>query len=267
MLYEGYGPAGVAVLVEALTDNRNRASAEIRHAFSTHGGGLGEPGSVAWNFEKKGVVVLDGDRYSEDDVMPAIDAGAEDVQEEGDKMRILSEPTDLTAVKAALEEAGVEIESATLATEPKSTVELTGKDAQRMIDLLEVLDDQDDVDQVYANFDIPDVGDGGARGLSGWRGRPLSRPAPAVLDAVLGVSWRSWLAVTAMRRPGREGVEGFATGSGGGRTYVQGACGRRHTCLQFRDGDAGNVTLPCAFGRLSRPGSGPENALQLLPSL
>jgi YebC/PmpR family DNA-binding regulatory protein len=156
VIYEGYGPAGVAVLVEALTDNRNRASAEIRHAFSTHGGGLGEPGSVAWNFEKKGVVVLDGDRYSEDDVMPAIDAGAEDVQEEGDKLRILSEPTDLTAVKAALEEAGVEIESATLATEPKSTVELEGHDAARMIDLLEVLDDQDDVDQVYANFDIPE---------------------------------------------------------------------------------------------------------------
>jgi YebC/PmpR family DNA-binding regulatory protein len=156
VLYEGYGPAGVAVLVEALTDNRNRASAEIRHAFSTHGGGLGEPGSVAWNFEKKGVVVIDADRYSEDDVMPAIDAGAEDVQEEGDKMRILSEPTDLTGVKAALEAAGMEIESAALATEPKSTVELNGHDAERMIDLLDVLDDQDDVDQVYANFDIPE---------------------------------------------------------------------------------------------------------------
>src|SRR6201999_1129097 len=156
VLYEGYGPAGVAVLAEALTDTRNRASAEIRHAFSTHGGGLGEPGSVAWNFEKKGVVVVDGDRDSEDALMPAIDAGAGDVQEEGDKLRVLSEPTDLTAVKTALEEAGVEIESAALATEPKSTVELTGKDAQRMIDLLEVLDDQDDVDQVYANFDIPE---------------------------------------------------------------------------------------------------------------
>jgi YebC/PmpR family DNA-binding regulatory protein len=156
VVYEGYGPAGVAVLVDALTDNRNRAGAEIRHAFSTHGGGLGEPGSVAWNFEKKGVVVVDADRYSEDDLMPAIDAGAEDVQEEGDKLRILSEPRDLTAVKAALEEAGVEIESAALATEPKSTVELKGHDAERMIDLLEVLDDQDDVDQVYANFDIPE---------------------------------------------------------------------------------------------------------------
>jgi YebC/PmpR family DNA-binding regulatory protein len=156
VLYEGYGPAGVAVLVEALTDNRNRAGAEIRHAFSTHGGGLGEPGSVAWNFEKKGVVVVDGDRYGEDDLMPAIDAGAEDVQDEGDKMRVLCQPTDLTAVKTALEEAGVEIESAAQATEPKSTVELSGRDAERMIDLLEVLDDQDDVDQVYANFDIPE---------------------------------------------------------------------------------------------------------------
>src|ERR1700742_2529044 len=122
VVYEGYGPAGVAVLVDALTDNRNRASAEIRHAFSTHGGGLGEPGSVAWNFEKKGVVVVDGGRYGEDDLMPAIDAGAEDVEEEGDKLRVLSEPTDLSAVKAALEAAGVEIESAAQATEPKSTV-------------------------------------------------------------------------------------------------------------------------------------------------
>ena len=113
VLYEGYGPAGVAVLVEALTDNRNRAGAEIRHAFSTHGGSLGEPSSVAWNFEKRGVIVLDGDRYGEDDLMTAIDAGAEDVQEEGDKMRVLSEPTDLAAVQSRrCEEAGVEIESA-----------------------------------------------------------------------------------------------------------------------------------------------------------
>src|SRR6201991_1861333 len=130
VIYEGYGPAGVAVLVEALTDNRNRASAEIRHAFSTHGGGLGEPGSVAWNFEKKGVIVLDADRYSEDDLMAAIDAGADDVRQEDDKWRVLSEPTDLSAVKAALEGEGVEIDSAALATEPKSTVELTGKDAR-----------------------------------------------------------------------------------------------------------------------------------------
>ncbi len=155
VLYEGYGPAGVAVLVEALTDNRNRASAEIRHAFSSHGGSLGEPGSVAWIFEKRGAVVVDAGRYDEDDLMPAIDAGAEDVREDEEQLRVICEPSDLTAVREALEAAGVEIQSATIATEPKSTVELKGHDAERMLKLLDTLDDQDDVDEVYANFDIP----------------------------------------------------------------------------------------------------------------
>ncbi len=156
ILYEGYGPAGVAVLVEALTDNRNRASAEIRFAFSSHGGSLGEPGSVAWIFEKKGAIVVDGGRYDEDDLIVAIDAGAEDVQEDGDRFRVLCEPHDLSAVRAALEEAGVEVESAGIATEPKSTVEVKGHDAERLMKLLDALDDQDDVDEVFANFDIPD---------------------------------------------------------------------------------------------------------------
>jgi len=156
IVYEGYGPAGVAVLVEALTDNRNRASAEIRHAFSKHGGNLGEPGSVAWIFEKKGAVAVDAGRYGEDDLMPAIDAGAEDVREEGDQLRVICEPSDLTAVRQALEEAGVEIVSAGVATEPKSTVELRGHDAERLLRLLDTLDDQDDVDEVFANFDIPE---------------------------------------------------------------------------------------------------------------
>lgn len=156
VLYEGYGPAGVAVLVEALTDNRNRASAEIRHAFSSSGGSLGEPGSVAWMFEKRGAVAVDSDRYSEDDLMPAIDAGAEDVRDDGDRLTVLCEPTDLTAVREALEAAGVEIESATLAIEPKSTVEVKGHDAERVLRLLDLLDDQDDVDEVFANFDIPE---------------------------------------------------------------------------------------------------------------
>ena len=153
---EGYGPAGVAVMVEALTDNRNRASAEIRHAFTKHGGSLGEPGSVGWIFEKKGAVVVDGNRYGEDDLIGAIDAGAEDVREDGEQLRVLSDPSDLTAVREALEASGVEIESAGLATEPKSTVELKGHDAERLFKLLEALDDQDDVDEVFANFDIPD---------------------------------------------------------------------------------------------------------------
>jgi YebC/PmpR family DNA-binding regulatory protein len=155
IVYEGYGPAGVAVLVEALTDNRNRASAEIRHAFTKHGGNLGEPGSVAWIFEKKGAIVVDSSRYSEDDLIGAIDAGAEDVREDGDQLRIICEPTDLTAVREALEGEGIEIVSAGLATEPKSTVELKGHDAERLLKLLDVLDEQDDVDEVFANFDIP----------------------------------------------------------------------------------------------------------------
>ncbi len=156
IVYEGYGPAGVAVLVEALTDNRNRASAEIRHAFSKHGGSLGEPGSVAWIFEKKGAVVVDGSRYGEDDLIGAIDAGAEDVREDGEQLRVLSDLSDLTAVREALEAAGVEIESAGLVTEPKSTVELKGHDAERLLKLLDALDEQDDVDEVFANFDIPE---------------------------------------------------------------------------------------------------------------
>jgi YebC/PmpR family DNA-binding regulatory protein len=156
IVYEGYGPAGVAVMVEALTDNRNRASAEIRHAFSSHGGSLGEPGSVAWIFERKGAVTVDSERYGEDDLMAAIDAGAEDVREEDGKWTVLSQPTDLSAVREALEAAGVEVAAATLAIEPKSTVELKGHDAERLLKLLDALDDQDDVDEVFANFDIPD---------------------------------------------------------------------------------------------------------------
>src|SRR3954452_4658424 len=110
VLYEGYGPGGVALLVEALTDNRNRTGSEVRHAFSKAGGSLGEPGSVAWNFEKKGLVLVDADRYSEDDLMPAIDAGAEDVAVDENVYEVIAEPSDLTAVREALEQAGVEIQ-------------------------------------------------------------------------------------------------------------------------------------------------------------
>jgi YebC/PmpR family DNA-binding regulatory protein len=156
VVYEGYGPAGVAVLVEALTDNRNRASAEIRFAFSNCGGSLGEPGSVAWIFEKKGAVVVDGARYGEDDLIAAIDAGAEDVREDGEELRVICDPSELSAVREALEGAGVEVRSATIAVEPKSTVVVKGHDAERVLKLLDALDEQDDVDQVFANFDIPE---------------------------------------------------------------------------------------------------------------
>ncbi len=156
IVFEGYGPGGAAVLVETLTDNRNRTSADVRHAFTRHGGSLGEPGSVAWIFEKRGAVVVDGARYGEDDLIMAIDAGAEDVQEDGDTLRVLSDPSDLTAVCEALQSAGVEIQSAELAMEPKSTVEVGEGDAAKLLHLLEDLSEHDDVSEVHANFDIPE---------------------------------------------------------------------------------------------------------------
>jgi YebC/PmpR family DNA-binding regulatory protein len=156
VVFEGYGPGGAAVLVEALTDNRNRTSAEVRHAFSKHNGSLGEPGSVAWIFEKRGVVAVDGGRYGEDDLIGAIDAGAEDVSEEGDLLRVLCEPSSLSAVREALEAGGVEIQSTDLTMEPKSTVEVKGNDAKSLLALIEALEDDDDVNEVHANFDIPD---------------------------------------------------------------------------------------------------------------
>src|SRR6185312_7592426 len=137
VLYEGYGPGGAAVLVEALTDNRNRTGSEVRHAFEKHGGSLGEPGSVAWQFEKRGVILVDGERYGEDDLMAAIDAGAEDVAEDGDLVKVLTPAGDLAQVRAALEGAGVEIQSAELAMEPKSVVEVGGSDATQLLRLMD----------------------------------------------------------------------------------------------------------------------------------
>ncbi len=155
VLYEGYGPSGVAVLVEALTDNRNRTSADLRHTFDKNSGSLGEPGSVAWVFEKRGVVMVDADRYTEDDLIPAIDAGAEDVAREGDSLKVVSAAEDLAAVRRALEAAGVDIESAQLTMEPKNVVEVGEADARAVMRLMEALDDHDDVEAVHANFDIP----------------------------------------------------------------------------------------------------------------
>ncbi|HEX6229940.1 MAG TPA: YebC/PmpR family DNA-binding transcriptional regulator [Solirubrobacterales bacterium] len=156
IVFEGYGPGGAAILVDALTDNRNRTSAEVRHAFTKHHGSLGEPGSVAWIFEKRGVISVDGDRYSEEDLIPAIDAGAEDVSEEGELLRVLCDPSDLGTVRAALGSAGVEIASSEISMEPKSTVEVKGNDAKSLLNLIEALEEHDDVGEVHANFDIPD---------------------------------------------------------------------------------------------------------------
>jgi YebC/PmpR family DNA-binding regulatory protein len=155
ILFEGYGPGGAAILVEALTDNRNRASADVRHAFTKHHGSLGEPGSVAWIFEKRGVLVVDGSRYGEDDLIAAIDAGAEDVREDGDLLRVVCEPSDLNAVREALAQAGVEVQSAEVAMEPKSTVTVKGTEAEWLLRLVDTLEEHDDVNEVHANFDVP----------------------------------------------------------------------------------------------------------------
>ncbi|MFM9077062.1 MAG: YebC/PmpR family DNA-binding transcriptional regulator [Solirubrobacterales bacterium] len=154
--FEGYGPGGTAVLVEALTDNRNRTSAEVRHAFTRHGGSLGEPGSVAWMFETRGLVVLDGSRYGEDDAIPAIDAGASDVVEEDGQLRITCDPSDLSAVRDSLAAGGVELVSAGLSTEPSTSVEVTGSDASALLRMLDAIEEQDDVSEVHSNFDIPE---------------------------------------------------------------------------------------------------------------
>ena len=156
VVYEGYGPGGAAIMVEALTDNRNRTGAEVRHAFERHGGSLGEPGSVAWQFEKRGVILVDGDRYGEDDLMPAIDAGAEDVSEDGDLLKITTPASDLGTARAALEEAGVEVQSAEVSMEPKSTVEVGEGDAPALLRLMDALEEHDDIDSVHANFDVPE---------------------------------------------------------------------------------------------------------------
>jgi YebC/PmpR family DNA-binding regulatory protein len=155
VLYEGYGPGGVALLVEAMTENRNRTGADVRHAFSKHGGSLGEPGSVAYLFDKKGTIVVDGTRYSEDDLMPAVEAGAEDISNDDDVFEVITEPSDFTPVRKALEEAGVEMESAEMAYRPSSLVPIDENHAGTLMRLIEALEDNDDVDAVHANFDAP----------------------------------------------------------------------------------------------------------------
>ena len=152
--YEGYGPGGIAILVEATTDNRNRTGSEVRHSFTKHGSNLGEPGSVAYLFDKKGIVVVDGQRYSEDDLMVAIDAGAEDIGTDDDFFEITCEPSDLGAVRAALQAAGIVSESAEIAQLPKTRVELDEDGAIKLMRLIDTLEDLDDVDAVHANFDV-----------------------------------------------------------------------------------------------------------------
>jgi YebC/PmpR family DNA-binding regulatory protein len=154
VMYEGYGPGGVALLIEALTDNRNRTSADVRHALSKYGGNLGEPGSVSYLFDKQGVIVVDASRYDEEDLLIAIDAGAEDISRDDDVFEVVSTPSDLTAVRGALVEAGVEIESADVTQRPTSRVPVEESDAVKLLRLIDMLEESDDVSAVHANFDV-----------------------------------------------------------------------------------------------------------------
>ncbi len=155
--YEGYGPGGVAVLVEVLTDNKNRAVADVRHLFERHGGGLGAAGCVAWMFSQKGLIVLPRDQTDEERLFEvALEAGAEDIKEGEKEFEVVTEPSLFEQVKAAIEDAELTPILAEITMIPKTTTNLEGKHAQQMLTLMELLEDNDDVNHVYANFDISD---------------------------------------------------------------------------------------------------------------
>jgi YebC/PmpR family DNA-binding regulatory protein len=158
LFYEGYGPAGVAVLVEILTDNRNRTASEIRYLFSRNGGNLGETGCVAWMFDRKGRLVIEMEGQDEETVMmAALDAGAEDMQVEEDNAEIITEPDALEEVRKKMIEAGIEPKEAEVTMIPQNTIEITDvEQAKKLMKLVEALEDHDDVQNVYANFDFPE---------------------------------------------------------------------------------------------------------------
>ena len=157
MLYEGYGPGGVALLIEVLTDNINRAASEIRYIFSKSGGSLGAPGCVAWLFDKRGQILVDAGTISEDDLLGvALEAGVDDIVQEGDFFEVTCEPSDFLDVKQAFDDAGVTYESAEVVMIPQTTVKVEGSQAKQVLRLVEKLEDNDDVENVYANFDIDD---------------------------------------------------------------------------------------------------------------
>jgi len=156
-IYEGYGPGGAAVLIESVTDNKNRAVADIRHIFSKCGGNLGENGCVSWIFDSKGYIEVEKQAVDEDKLMEtAIEAGAEDVKEDNDSFEIITEPDDFEAVKTAIDNASIPYIVAEITMLPQTTLELKGKQAEQMIKLMETLEDCDDVQKVYTNADIPD---------------------------------------------------------------------------------------------------------------
>jgi YebC/PmpR family DNA-binding regulatory protein len=153
--YEGYGPGGVAILCLIVTDNRNRAASDVRHIFAKHGGSLGTPGTVAWQFERKGIILVDADATDEDTIMEAaLDAGAEDITLDGSQWQVTTAPQDFAQVRRGLEDAGLRYASADLTMIPKSTVEPNEAEARRLLRLVDALEDNDDVQDVFANFDI-----------------------------------------------------------------------------------------------------------------
>ncbi len=155
--YEGYGPGGVAMLIECLTDNKNRAVSEIKHMMDRHGGSLGEPGCVSWMFEQKGLIIVDKEKIDEEKLLDlALEAGAEDVKEGEDEFEVFINPVDFEAVKKAFDDAQISYNLAEVSMVPQNTVNLEGKKAEQMIKLMEALEDNDDISNVYANFDIPD---------------------------------------------------------------------------------------------------------------
>ncbi len=157
LVYEGYGPGGVAMMLEVMTDNKNRTVADVRHIFSKHNGSLGESGCVSWMFEKKGLILVDKTSVDEDRLIEvALDAGALDVKDAGKEFEVTSSPQNFEGVRKALEETGFKLNYAEVTMVPQSTVKLTGKEAEQMLKLMEGLEDSDDVQKVYANFDIAD---------------------------------------------------------------------------------------------------------------
>jgi YebC/PmpR family DNA-binding regulatory protein len=157
IVYEGYAPGGVALIVEALTDNRNRTAADVRHLFAKNDGNLGEAGSVAWLFERRGVVVVDGSADEDELTLVAAEGGADDVRRDGSSWEITAPPEDLSAVRETVEAAGFSIESAELALLPKTTIEIDDESqARKILRLIDALEENDDVQEVYANFDIPE---------------------------------------------------------------------------------------------------------------
>lgn len=157
IVYEGYGPGGVAVLVECLTDNRNRTIADVRYIFSKAGGNIGTDGCVSWMFDKKGLISVDKEKSDEDTLMEiALEAGAEDVKDEGDCFEVITDPADFETVKEAIDNASIEYEVAEITMIPQTQTRVEGKDAEQMIKFMNAMDDCDDIQKFYSNADIPD---------------------------------------------------------------------------------------------------------------